>query len=95
MAPSPVHHAEKGARGRYFIETESGEAELTYSLADGNRMVIGHTYVPVEARGREVALRLVERAVADAKARGLRIAPECAYVARVFERRKDLAALRA
>lgn len=76
-------------RGRYSIETGAGEAELIYHLDSAGRMVISHTYVPPEARGREIALRLLERAVKDAKTRGLKILPQCSYAARVAERREE------
>ena len=85
---------EQGSRGRYFLETDGGEAELTYTLA-GPRMIIDHTFTPPEARGRKIALRLVERAVADARRRGLKIEPKCPYVARVFAERREWADIRA
>lgn len=95
MNDETINHNEIDSRGRYFIDTPAGEAELTYALDDKRRMIINHTYVPIAARGGKVALRLVERAVADAKARGLKITPLCSYVARVFERRAEWASLRA
>jgi hypothetical protein len=84
---------ERGGVGRYSIVTSAGEAELVYSLDTDNRMIITHTYVPPAARGRAVALRLVERAVADAAERGLKIIPQCSYVARIAERRTEWAHL--
>lgn len=80
---------EMDGRGRYSIETGAGEAELIYRLDSARRMIINHTYVPPEARGREVAKRLVERAVKDAEARGLKIVPQCSYVARLAQSRKE------
>lgn len=90
-----ISHEEDGASGRYFIVTAHGEAELTYSLAGTGRMIIDHTFVPPEDRGGSLALNLVERAVADARARGLKIVPLCSYVASQFRRRKEWADLRA
>lgn len=90
-----ISHAEKAGRGRYWIETEAGEAELTYSLAEPQRMVIGSTFVPREARGGGVALALVKRAVADAQKEGRTIDPVCPYVDRVFARHPEWRALRA
>lgn len=84
---------ERDGVGRYSIVTSAGEAELVYSLDTDNRMIITHTYVPPAARGQAVALRLVERAVADAARRGMKITPQCSYVARLAERRKEWAHL--
>jgi predicted GNAT family acetyltransferase len=90
-----ISHTEKSGRGRYWIETDAGEAELTYSLANPQRMVIGSTFVPREARGGGVALALVKRAVADAQTTGRTIDPVCPYVDRVFARHPEWRALRA
>ncbi|HXI88297.1 MAG TPA: GNAT family N-acetyltransferase [Parvularculaceae bacterium] len=86
---------ETATGGRYSLTTKAGEAELVYHLDDAGRMVITHTYSPPEARGRGVALRLVERVVEDARARKMKIVPQCPYVAKVFERRQEWSALRA
>lgn len=90
---SDIQHEESGAGGRYFVATAHGEAELAYSLAGKERMIIDRTFVPPEARGGPVAQRLVARAVDDARARGLKIVPLCSYVASQFRRRKDWADL--
>ncbi len=81
--------------GRYFGDVLGGEAELTYRNRSDGVMVIDRTFVPPEARGGKIALLLVERAVADAKANGVKIVPQCPYVDKVFKRRPDLDALRA
>lgn len=95
MTAADIQQEEGASGGRYFLPTAHGEAELTYSLAGGERMIIDHTYVPPEERGGQVALALVERAVADARKRGLKIVPLCPYVASQFRRRKDWADLKA
>lgn len=76
--------------GRYFASVAGGWAELTYRRVRDGVIAIDHTYVPTEARGGKIAERLVERAVADARAEGVRIVPECPYVAVLFKRRPDL-----
>jgi hypothetical protein len=76
--------------GRYFADVEGGEAELTYALANG-AMIIDHTFVPSASRGRDIAERLVERAVEGADALGVRIVPQCPYVNKLFHRRPELA----
>ena len=81
--------------GRYWAEVPGGSAELTYVNSSPGVITIDHTYVPPESRGKDIALRLVERAAADARERGLRIIPQCPYVAKVFDRRADLNTLRA
>ena len=76
--------------GRFYASVEGGVAELTYASVNG-AMIIDHTFVPPASRGRDIAVRLVERAVEEADARGLRIVPQCPYVNKLFHRRPELA----
>jgi len=91
-----IAHTEKNKRGRYWIETEAGEAELTYQVGErGDIIVINSTFVPIEARGGGVALALVKRAIEDAKTAGRKVDPVCPYVDRLFDRHPEWRALRA
>ncbi len=90
-----IGHDLNNGGGRYWVEVDGGSAELTYTNRGDDVIVIDHTYVPPESRGRDIAQRLVERAVADARQRNLRIVPQCPYVAKLFDRRADLAERRA
>ena len=85
-----VRLAEADRRGRYSLPLGDGtEAELTFSRdADGD-MVIGHTFTPPRHRGQGIALRLVERAVADAAASERKIVPLCPYVAAELRRHPE------
>ena len=79
-----------GRRGRYVLPIQgSGEAELTFVESDPGHLVIDHSFVPPEHRGRGIARRLVERAVADARVEGSVITPLCPYVAALFRRHPD------
>ena len=85
-----------GDRGRYFTSVEGAdrEAELTWVERGGVRHA-NHTYVPSEARGKGIAEKLVKAIIADARAGGFKIAPDCSYVDSYFRRHSDLADLRA
>jgi hypothetical protein len=89
-----IAHAERNRRGRYWTDTQGGEAELTYQLDGAGRMVIATTFVPVEARGAGVAEALVRRALADARREGLKVDPACPYVDRLFARHPEWSDLR-
>ena len=89
-----IEHECGAAGGRFHIAVAGGEAELTYRLDEG-AMIIDHTYVPVPARGGDVAMRLVRTAIDHARARSLKIVPRCSYVARVFDFMPEWAGLRA
>jgi predicted GNAT family acetyltransferase len=83
-----IEHEEHATSGRYVLTIEGEESRLTYSRADG-RMLITHTYVPSALRGRDLGLALVARAVADARAKGVKIVPICPFVALQIARRPE------
>ncbi len=89
-----IGHTERYKRGRYWLDTNAGEAELTYSLGANDRMIINSTFVPMDARGGGVALALVKRAVNDARATGRKVDPVCPFVDRVFARYPEWRELR-
>jgi predicted GNAT family acetyltransferase len=53
---------------------------LDYRLRDG-RQVLVHTEISPEFRGRDLAARLVQEALDDARADGYLVVPRCPYVA--------------
>lgn len=79
-----IAHEETNGRGRFHISLGAGDAELTYRL-HGAVMTIDRTYVPPPARGGDIAMRLVRRAIEEARSRRLKVDPQCSYVARVFD----------
>ena len=90
---SDIKLERQGPRGRYSATIGNGApAELTFSETDGH-MVIDHTYVPPQYRGRGVALKLVVRAIEDARAAGQKITPLCSYVAAEFRSHPEWADL--
>ena len=82
--------------GAYRADVAGSErkAELTWT-ARGEARIAEHTYVPPEARGQGIAIKLVEKLVADAHEQGFRIVPQCSYVAAAFRRHPEWAAVRA
>jgi len=77
----------RGHRGRYVLPLPDGEeAELTFVDGGPSHVIVDHSWVPPRHRGQGVALKLVEKAVADARAAGLKITPLCRYVAAEFRR---------
>lgn len=76
--------------GGYYADVPGSprKAELTWT-ARGPARIAEHTYVPNEARGKGVAMALVEALVADAREQGFRIEPQCSYVAAAFRRHPE------
>lgn len=81
-----------GQAGEYHAHVTGSTAvgKLTWVLhGHGHARVADHTIVPTEIGGRGVAARLVEALVADARAEGFLIVPECSYVAAAFARHPE------
>jgi predicted GNAT family acetyltransferase len=88
---------ETAAQGRYFIPADNaadGVAELNFSKLDAHTISADRTYVPDRYRGQGIAAKLVERLVADARSKGVKIVPACSYVATAFERHPEWADVR-
>jgi predicted GNAT family acetyltransferase len=84
-----THHA---AAHRYEAVVDGYLSICEYELTAG-RMIITHTVVPPELRGRGIAEKLVRAALADVRTAGRKVVPACSYVAKFLERHKDYADL--
>lgn len=86
-----ILHEDSGTKGRYYTVIEGHEGEMTYSRASPQLIIIDHTGVPDAFRGQGVGLRLVTRAVEDARAQGKKIIPLCPFAAAQFRRHPEWA----
>ncbi len=75
--------------GRWVIVVDGHEAEMTYSRASDELIIIDHTEVPDALRGRGVGQALVLRAVEDARREGFRIIPLCPFARAQFARHAE------
>ncbi|WP_222284357.1 DUF5996 family protein [Rhizobium leguminosarum] len=84
-----VEREDGPSKGRYRIVVDGVEAEMTYSRAGAEIIIIDHTDVPAELRGRKVGERLVRQAVEDARHEGLSIIPLCPFAKAQIERHPE------
>ena len=89
-----IIRTDETTHGTYRAELPgaSRAAELAWR-ASGNARIANHTFVPPEMRGLGIAQQLVEALVADARARGFTIVPQCSYVDVLFRRHPEWADL--
>jgi predicted GNAT family acetyltransferase len=86
-----VRHEEGGGRGAFYVDQDGQRmAELTYARAGRDRVVIEHTEVSDALRGQGVARKLVDAAVAWARASRTRFEVRCTYARSVFDRDASL-----
>lgn len=64
---------------------------MTFSKVGSSQIIIDHTEVPDAFRGQGVGLRLVQRAVEDARASHITIIPLCPFAAAQFKRHPEWA----
>ncbi|MER8483278.1 MAG: N-acetyltransferase [Mesorhizobium sp.] len=83
---------DRGSKGRYLLRGPDGaEAEMTFTKIGEHQIIIDHTEVPDAFRGQGAGLRLVTRAVEDARAAGKKIIPLCPFANAQFHRHKEWA----
>lgn len=89
-----IEFEETGSKGRYLVRAPGGEeAEMTFSKVGEKQIIIDHTLVPDAFRGQGVGLKLVSRAVEDARAAGKTIIPLCPFAAAQFRKHPEWADL--
>ena len=71
----------------YVEENEIILAEITYSMAGDSLMIIDHTEVSDELRGKNVGYQLVHTAVEYARANHIKILPLCPFAKSVFDKK--------
>ncbi|ULQ57222.1 N-acetyltransferase [Flavihumibacter rivuli] len=85
-----VQHRQHDNRGMFFVGMDGAIlAEMVYTLPSDTRMIIEHTEVSEELRGRDVGFHLVEAAVEYARVHGMTIIPLCPFAYSVFQKRAD------
>jgi predicted GNAT family acetyltransferase len=90
--PTEIMREEGGSKGRYFLKGPDGdEAEMTFTKAGEHLIIIDHTEVPTVFRGQGAGVRLVARAVEDARAAGKKIIPLCPFANAQFHRHREWA----
>jgi predicted GNAT family acetyltransferase len=91
MSDDAVVLEENDAKGRYVYRANGAEAEMTFSKAGEHLVIIDHTEVPDAFRGQGIGLRLVTRAVEDARAAGKKVIPLCPFANAQFRRHPEWA----
>ena len=85
-----VKNQEAESRGSFYIEDNGQKiAEMTYSKAGTDRIIIDHTEVSDEYRGQKLGEKMVLKAVEHAREKKISIVPLCPFARAVFQRRHD------
>jgi hypothetical protein len=76
------------ARHRFELEVEGHLATEQYRL-DGNVITFVHTEVPKELGGKGVGSKLVQGALDQVRAAGMKLIPECPFVKAWLEKHPE------
>lgn len=76
----------------FFVEQDGNIlAEMVYTMPSANKIIIEHTEVSDELRGKNVGYQLVHTAVEYARKKDIRIIPLCPFAKSVFDRKPEFA----
>ena len=82
---------ETDTNGAAFIETDKIKlAEMTYSIASPNLIIIDHTDVGVSLKGQGVGKKLLLKIVEKARDQNIKIMPLCPFAKSVFDKEESL-----
>ena len=83
---SEPHNAPE--RHRYELETD-GETAFAEYKDHGQIRTFTHTLVPKPLEGRGIASRLIGFALADVRAKGMKLIPQCPFVRAYIEKHPE------
>lgn len=82
-----VQHEDNGKKGGFFILHEGERAaDMTYTWAGTDRIIIDHTEVSDALRGKNAGKQMLMKAVDFARDKGLKIIPLCPFANSVFKK---------
>ncbi len=73
------------ARHRFEMVVDDETAYVTYAL-HGDHITLIHTQVPTALGGRGIGSKLARAVLDDIRRRGLRVTPECEFMASFIQR---------
>ena len=82
-----IKQKDYSTKGMFYIELEGTTlAKMTYSWAGTDRIIIEHTEVNEQLKGKNAGKQMVSKAVEFAKEKGIKIVPLCPFAKSVFDK---------
>ncbi len=86
-----VLQKDNGKKGLFFIEENNViVAEMTYVWTGIDRIIIDHTEVSPQLKGKGAGRLLVMKAVEYARLKGIKIIPLCPFAKSVFDKTSEI-----
>ena len=85
-----IQHKEGKVKSMFYVEEDKKIlAEMVYSMATPDKMIIEHTEVDESLSGKGIGKQLVYAAVEYARTKNIKIIPLCPFAKSVFDRVKE------
>lgn len=85
-----LKHEEGDTKGRFYFEDNGNHlAEITYSIAGQELIIIDHTEVDESLSGQGYGQKLVEAVIAKAQEQGKKILPLCPFANAFFKKHPE------
>ena len=85
-----IQNKKINSKGMFFVEIDGNIlAEMTYTMPSPEKMIIEHTEVSNELRGKDVGNQLVHTAVEYARSHHIKIIPLCPLANSVFKKKTE------
>jgi len=82
---------ETDIKGAAFIESDKIKlAEMTYSIASPNLIIIDHTDVDDSLKGQGIGRKLLLKIIEKARSQNIKIIPLCPFAKSVFDKEESL-----
>ncbi|MDR6543612.1 putative GNAT family acetyltransferase [Acinetobacter bereziniae] len=86
-----IRHKDDGKKGEFYIGEDGHHlAEMAYTWAGGNMLIIDHTLVEDELRGQSVGRKLLDQVVDMARSKNVKIIPLCPFSKSVFDKDQSI-----
>lgn len=83
-----IQHKQVGNKGMFFVATDNHIlGEMTYTMASAGKMIIEHTEVSDELKGKNIGQQLLHTAVEYARTNNIKIIPLCPFANSVFKKK--------
>jgi predicted GNAT family acetyltransferase len=82
---------DNGKKGKFYIlVNDVQEAEMTYTWAGTDRIIIDHTEVNEILKGKNAGKQMLMKAVSFARYKGIKIIPLCPFSNSVFKKTPEI-----
>lgn len=86
-----IKKEEAGSKGAFVAYEENKKiGEMTYSIAGTDKIIIDHTEVDPEQKGKNIGKILLQKVVENARDNNIKIIPLCPFAKAMFDKDIDI-----